>query len=247
MTDLLTARESPPITFEMTEADMRALIEMSARASFKTDVQLVPKKTRIWSGIGAVACLFVTVLLAGGAGEPRIPTWFAMLTLMVGCAAASKLVDDRPRRKRAAQKWVDAALQNAMTGRMLGQHTLTVTEAGVTYATPLTRSETFWPGVQHFAVYNGYVVVTLIKEGLYVPVAALNGVGGTAAFVAFGNRRLAEEGVGIERTMIEYLTAHDTLCKGCHYNLRGVAKLTCPECARPIAWEDVPAAWTREV
>lgn len=47
-----------------------------------------------------------------------------------------------------------------------------------------------------------------------------------------------------ERSKISaYLSQHDVPCPGCKYQLRGIAALKCPECARQLVCHDFPEAF----
>jgi hypothetical protein len=246
MTDLSHATESPPIDFELTEADMRTLTTMSAQRSYRVDQPTVAPSTRRWASLVVVACLGILVLLLLGGTSWGLPNWSFLMPLLVGAGAASKLTDNQAARRNAAKVWIEQVMQSSLTATRLGRYSVRVTSQGVEHSGPLESRQIRWPGIHSFTVYNGFVFVSLGWEVLSIPGRACEIVGGAQAFADFGNRRLAEMGVGVSRTIVDYLATHSVKCRQCGYNLRGATKLVCPECARPIGSEDVPEAWKRE-
>lgn len=245
MIDLSRASESPPIEFELTEPDMRVLMAMSVQRTYRLDQPAVSRSTRRWAAaivIVSFGTLFV-MLLNASRWNPSL--WSVGIPLMLGCGAASKLTDNRAARRKAADRRVDQIMQSSLTVAQLGRYTFRLTADGLEHTGPLEARAVRWPGIHCFRAYNGFVFISLGWEVLSIPAHAFDGVGGAQAFADFGNRRLAEEGVGSTKAMIDYLSSHSVKCRRCGYNLRGTTNLVCPECSRPIEMDDVPDAWLR--
>lgn len=246
MTDLSHATESPPIDFELTEADMLTLTTMSANSTYRVDQQTVAPATRRWASLVVIACLGILVFLLFNSPSWRLPTWSFLIPLLVGAGAASKLHDNQAARRSAAKVWIDQVMQSTLTATRLGRYSVRVTSQGLEHSGPLESRQIRWSGIHSFTVYNGFVFVSLGWEVLSIPDRACKIVGGAQAFADFGNRRLAEMGVGTSQIIVDYLATHSVKCSQCGYNLRGATKLVCPECALPIGVEDVPDAWRRK-